>query len=131
MIGDGSTDYALFTTANAVTIFLPAGGTPAALQGQYINPASTPAGVLAGQTLALKLNILASPQEVCGYSLSDLVVVDGPCENKSVSDVVSLADQALAGMTVPLSYLDISKCAEGINLNFEKGSVDNQYLKIP
>ena len=129
-IGKESSDYALFTSVNAVTDFLPANGTPGALQGQYTNPTSTPAGVLAGQTLTLKLNVLTGSQ-ACGYSLGDLLVAEGSCKGKSVSEVLNLADQALAGMTVSLSYSELNKCAEKINLNFKGGSIDNQYLKMP
>ncbi len=130
VIGDKNTDYAVFTTSNAVINFLPAGGTPGALQGQYTNPTTTPAGVLAGQTLTLKLN-LAISNAVCGYKLHDLIITQGICKDKTVSEIQDLADQALAGTSVSLSYSDLNKCVEGINLNFNKGLVDNQYLKLP
>ncbi len=130
LIGKDSSDYALFTSVNAVTDFLPAMGTPGALQGQYTNPLTTPAGVLAGQTLTLKLNVLTS-SKACGYSLGDLLVAEGLCKGKNVSEVLSLADQALSGTTISLSYSELNKCAEKINLNFKEGNVDNQYLKMP
>ncbi len=130
LIGKADADYASFTNADAVVAFLPAGGTPDALQGRYTNPLTTPAGVLAGQTLALKLNAAASG-EACGYMLGDLVMVDGDCEGMSVSEVLESADRALAGEEISLSYSNLNKCAEGINLNFHNGAVDNQYLKLP
>ncbi len=130
LIGKDSSDYALFTSVNAVTDFLPAMGTPGALQGQYTNPLTTPAGVLAGQTLALKLN-LAISNEVCGYRLDDLIVTEGVCKDKTVCDIKKLADQLLSGMIASLSYSDLNKCVEKINLNFKEGTADNNYLTLP
>lgn len=130
LIGKADADYASFTNADAVVAFLPAGGTPDALQGQYVNPLTTEAGTLAGQTLALKLNATASG-EACGYILGDLLVVKGPCENKTVYEVMDLSDRALAGEEISLSYSGLNQCAEGINLNFRNGTIDNRYLKLP
>lgn len=130
LIGKADADYASFTNADAVVAFLPAGGTPDALQGQYVNPLTTEAGTLAGQTLALKLNATASG-EVCGHMLGDMLVIKGLCENKTVYEVLDLSDRALAGEEISLSYSDLNKCAEGINLNFHNGTIDNQYLKLP
>jgi len=55
----GSGDYTLtFTNAWAVTNFLPSGGTPKPLDRDYVDPkGKTTAGVLAGQVVALKLNV--------------------------------------------------------------------------
>ncbi|HWR82282.1 MAG TPA: T9SS type A sorting domain-containing protein [Candidatus Deferrimicrobium sp.] len=48
---------AKWTTSAAVENYLPAGGTPGKLTADLTNPTSTPAGVLAGQILALTLNV--------------------------------------------------------------------------
>lgn len=130
VIGDENLDYARFTTPSAITNFLPAMEMSGALQGQYTNPLTTSAGVLAGQTLTLKLN-LAISNEVYGYTLDDLIIAKGACKDKSVSEAMDLADQALAGTSLSLSYSDLNKCVEGINLNFKEGSIDNNYLKLP
>ena len=53
--------YAFWDTSSAVRDFLPAGGTPSYLTADLPNnPTSTPAGVLAGQILALRLNMAYS-----------------------------------------------------------------------
>lgn len=130
LIGKNNSDYAVFTSVNAVTNFLPAMGTPGALLGQYTNPLTTPAGVLAGQTLALKLNIAIS-NEAYGYKLDDLIVTEGVCKDKTVSEIQNVADQLLSGMTASLSYSDLNKCVEKINLNFKEGTVNNNYLTLP
>ncbi len=48
---------ALFTSSNAIRIYLPDGSTGGALNTDLVDPTSTPAGVLAAQTLALTLNV--------------------------------------------------------------------------
>ncbi|MCH9032358.1 MAG: T9SS type A sorting domain-containing protein, partial [candidate division Zixibacteria bacterium] len=54
---DGDLFYAaLFTDAEAIEIFLPGGGKPRRLTFDLINPVTTPAGVVASQLIALKLN---------------------------------------------------------------------------
>ncbi|MEK6809251.1 MAG: hypothetical protein AABY40_01125 [Nanoarchaeota archaeon] len=130
VIGDKDQDYAAFTTPDAITGFLPAVDAPGALQGQYTNPTATPAGVLAGQTLTLKLN-LAINSTVCGSTLDDLVITEGTCINMSVGEVKNLADLALAGTSIGLSYSDVNRCVEKINLNFKEGNADNNYLTLP
>ena len=130
LIGMQNADYAKFTTVKAATAFLPTMGMPAALQGKYVDPLTTSAGVLAGQTLTLQLNVLTSNQ-ACGYTLGDLLVAEGACKGKSVNEVLDLADQALAGANVGLSYSDVNKCVEKINLNFDDGKVNNNYLTLP
>jgi len=130
LVGDKNSDYALFTSVNAVTDFLPAMEMPNALKGQYVDPLTTPAGVLAGQTLTLKLNMLTSDQ-ACGYTLGDLLVTEGTCKGKTVSQVLDLADLALAGANVNMSYSDVNKCVEKVNLNFDNGKVDKKYLVWP
>ncbi|MEK6900315.1 MAG: hypothetical protein AABX05_04280 [Nanoarchaeota archaeon] len=129
LIGKADADYASFTNADAVVAFLPAGGTPNALQGQYVNPATTPAGNLAGQALSLKLNALSSNQ-ACGYTLADLVATEGDCKDMSVSEVLELSDLALSGAAVSLSYSSLKECARKINENFDYGG-NNGYLRFP
>ena len=129
LIGKADADYTSFTAVDAVTAFLPAGGIPGALQGQYLNPLTTPAGVLAGQTLTLKLNA-AIGDEACGYTLADLVMVDGDCEGMSVSEVLESADRALSGAETALSYSALNECAKAVNQNFDYGE-NNNHLRFP
>ena len=130
LIGEKNADYALFTSVKAVTDFLPAMDMPNSLKGQYVDPLTTPAGVLAGQTLTLKLNMLTSNQ-ACGYTLGDLLVAEGTCKGKTVNQVLDLADHTLAGANMNLSYSEVNKCVEKVNLNFDNGKVDKKYLSWP
>lgn len=54
-IGDGYT--VSFTSAASIFSFLPAAGLPAPLTSTFVDPFTTPAGELAGQVLALTLNV--------------------------------------------------------------------------
>ncbi|MBI3818809.1 MAG: hypothetical protein HY286_08985 [Planctomycetes bacterium] len=58
-----------FMTASNIQKFLPAGGTPKALNASAVNPTSSNAGVFAGQVLALKLN--------CDFSFAGITLKTG------------------------------------------------------
>lgn len=55
-----------FTYADAITDFVPATGTPAALTGDLIDPTSSAAGSFAGDVLALKLDVDFSDAALLG-----------------------------------------------------------------
>jgi hypothetical protein len=100
---------AKWTTALAVENYLPAGGGPRLLcAGDLINPATTCGGTLAGQLLALKLNVgfscagiftslgIADPGFCYGAALIP-VGCGGPFTGIKVNDFLALADAAIAG----------------------------------
>jgi hypothetical protein len=99
-----------WTTAAAVNAFLPAGGTPDKLKMDATNPVKTHAGVLAGQILALKLNVGFS----CAGIFQTLGMIDGDfcygefeipseCGGKfaglTVDSFLVVADKAVSGQT--------------------------------
>ena len=133
MIGDttGVGGYgAVWESAAAVEAFLPAGETPAALTGDLMNPTDTPAGVLAGQILALKLNreyscagvfeILGLMPEIDCYG--DFVI-PGRCgvfAGLTVDEFLALADLAIGGYPGVIdaygaSFSDVNETATCLN----------------
>lgn len=133
MIGDttGAGGYgAVWENAAAVEAFLPAGGTAAALTGDLVNPTDTPAGVLAGQILALRLNreyscaglfeILGLVPEVECYG--DFVI-PGHCgvfAGLTVDEFLALADSAIGGYPGVLDgygagFSDVNETATCLN----------------
>jgi FlaG/FlaF family flagellin (archaellin) len=114
-IGDEVGGYtAHWSSAAAVQAFLPAGSTPGVLTGDLSDPTSTPAGVLAGQLLALKLNVgftCEGIQVLLGLldaegCYADYPIPDscgGPFAGLTVAEFVELADVVVGG---DLSALD-------------------------
>ncbi len=129
-IGDASEFTALFTDVEAVENFLPAGGTPGALDADYSDPTSTGAGVLAGQVLALTLNVgfdlydpdfAPSVDNLGDYEINDSSV---PCNGMAVQEVLDEANTILGGVGGVFSPSEINECATWINERFENGGED-------
>ena len=122
------------TTEKDVEKFLPQGGTPKALDKNYINPKSTKAGVFAGQVVALKLNVAFSDAGKIGsgsIKLGELIVNAGPLSGKTVYEVLDLANTALGGGTTPYSITTLNEVVTAINENFEGGNVNKGFLRCP
>ena len=62
-----------FTSAAAINVFLPAGGTASTLSASATNPVTSSAGVFAGQVLALQLSVDFSRAGVTKFGLGDLL----------------------------------------------------------
>ncbi len=135
VIGNLDSDYALFDSAEAIKTFLPQGGSADALYGQYINPISTPAGVLGGQTLALTLNELYNQgRTVCGYHFDELIVINyySYCYGMTVQEVLDQANSVLAGtLRCDSQAYKFNNCAKKINENFHEGTENHGYLSLP
>ncbi len=120
-----------FTSSAAVQAFLPQGGTSGAFNQNYTNPTSTSAGVLAGQLVALKLNVEYSAAGVLGtnaQSLGSLTITSGPLKDKTVNELLALMNTAIGGGSVPYTYSQLSDAATAINENFNSGSGNNGFL---
>lgn len=126
----GSTHGATWTTASAVEGFLPANGTPGPLTGDLTDPTTTPAGVLAGQILALRMNreyscagvfnIALNPDAVCLGTLGIPEGCGGSFEGMTVDAFLALADSAVAGVAEVLApygadFSDVNETATCIN----------------
>jgi hypothetical protein len=126
MIGLADGYYAKWTTAVAVENFLPAGKTPMALTGNLTNPTKTPAGVLAGQILALRLNVAYSAAGVFfTLGLQDEVspyanyVIPDSCGSRfagmTVGEFLAIADSVVAGRSSPYKASHINETATCLN----------------
>lgn len=121
---------ATFTDAEAVEDFLPAGGEPAPFTQDYVDPDSTEAGVLAGQVLALTLNIgfdLYDPDFAPSVNnLQDYVIHDAllPCDGLTVQQVLDEANSILGGLGSSFTPSEINECATWINEKFDEGGGD-------
>ena len=124
------------TTAVAVQNFLPAGTSPGVLQTSYINPTGdTGAGVLAGQTMALKLNVDFSNAGFTASGLANLKVAAGnKLAGYTVAQVLMLANKVMGGSPGVLpsgcSISDLNDLVDRINNNFD-GGAQNLGLLVP
>ncbi|MCX8057297.1 MAG: Cys-Gln thioester bond-forming surface protein, partial [Ignavibacteria bacterium] len=120
------------TSATAVKNFLPQGGTAGPLTQNYVNPLTTSAGVLAGQIVALKLNVMFNAAGYLGGNpvpLGDLYIKQGPFTGWKVSQFLSFAEQVLGGGPLGgFTYSQINDAATAINENFDNGKVNKNYL---
>jgi hypothetical protein len=123
----GGNRIARFTTPEGVRGFLPNGGGSRALPvGNVENPTSRQIkSSLAGQTLALMLNMAAHPGFAGG------VIQSGSFEGATVASVVTAANSALGGAAVSQSELNnLARIAEELNLSFSNGS-SNGFVGCP
>jgi hypothetical protein len=130
---------ALFTSAQALTDWLPHGGPSGPLGGDTVNPSVPSApddGTLAGQTAALALAVgfdLYDPSFSASTThLKDLTVADSasPFFGKTVQYVLDTSNAILSGLTTTGYTADQANvAATAINENFDNGIVNNGFLK--
>ncbi len=130
----GGTYTLHFTSAAAISAFLPQGGKPAVLSASAVNPTKK-LTVFAGQTLALTLNIDFSAAGLMpggATGLGGLKVTSGKLAGWTASQVLWLCNQVLGGNLAALpagvSLSDLNNVADAINNNFTDGDHDNGYL---
>jgi hypothetical protein len=132
-VGDhgGGTPYgALWTSAEAVELYLPSGGPPSQLTEDLVNPTSTPAGNLAAQLLALTLNReyscagiwehLGLTEDATCYGTFVIPASCGKFAGLTVDQFLAIANQAVGGDTdVLISYdadlSDVNDTADCLN----------------
>jgi hypothetical protein len=126
-----------FTSASAIEKFLPEVGQPGMLTKAYVaatNPTgpTTPAGVLAGQLLALQLNVDFSNDGFTRGGLGKLYLASGPLAGQTVSQILALANAVvggdLSGLPAKLSLSDLNNILTNINENYDSGEDDRHYL---
>jgi len=130
VIGQPDGYTALFTDARAVRAFLPAFSTPGPFTESHIDPRRTEAGVLAGQVLALTLNVgfdLADSNFAPSVNnLKDYIIRGSTvlCDGMTVQEVLDEANTILGGLTSSFSPSEINECATWINERFTDGGAD-------
>jgi len=135
-VGCASMNWVKYTSAAAITEFLPAGGTPAVLTASATNPPSKSIkNVLIGQVTALALSVgfdnydpNFAPAEI---PLSDMVIGTGTFAGKTVGEFLAIANDVLGGCSTSYSPTAINEVASQINENFDDGKSDNGFLVCP
>jgi hypothetical protein len=127
-----------FYPSVAIEVFLPASGEPAIFTQNHMNPTATEAGILAGQVVALTLNVKFDiyDSDFCASEtkLRQLIVADenSPCYGWRVEDVLLNANFILGDhYSGNLTPYEINECVTKINENFVGATHDNGFLRLP
>ncbi|MFM7015762.1 MAG: T9SS type A sorting domain-containing protein [Bacteroidota bacterium] len=134
----GCTNKLKLTSANAVRNFLPQSTTPNSLpSGLLINPTSNSyKNVLAGQLVTLALNIgfdnFDQNFAPASESLQNLVIANGPFANWTVIDLFNEANKKIGDCSASTySYSDFNNAINNININYDKGLSNLNFLNCP
>jgi len=125
-----------FTTASAITKFLPSSGYPASLTTDATDPQNgSIRNVALGQVTALALNVGFdfydadfSPAE---EKLGNLSIASGTFAGMSVSQFLSTANAVLGGCNTDYSVQAVNQTAGTINANFLDGKANAGMLTCP
>jgi VCBS repeat-containing protein len=125
-----SARYLKFTSAAAISVFLPAGGTAGVIAASATNPTSSAAGVFAGQVLALQLSVNFSDAGVKRGGLRNQVVASGELAGQTVGQVLALANSVIAGGALPagLTISELNSIVDAINNNYDNGLANDGFL---
>ncbi len=124
-----------FTTANHVVAYIPAGGIPAALTGNLVDPTSSPSGAFGGDVLALQLDVDFSDAGLLpatsGQKFGDLTLCNFPAvtgddlsaaNGMTVRQLLAAANTALGGGTQVLNINELDWLASSLNSAFDNGT---------
>lgn len=121
------------TSPQAITDFLPSGGTPEDLDNSYVNPGSGYSNTLAGQLVSVMLAVGFDNYDE-GFSagnpnLGDFIFNSAPFQGMSVNQFLVLANNFMGGCgTSSFSASDFNVAATAINENFDEGTINQGYL---
>jgi len=123
------------TSAQAIQDFLPQGRMPFWLQQNYVDPGSDNITVLAGQLVAAKLNVgfditkakFAAPP----CHLADATFKDGIFANKTIQQVIDIADQVIGQCSTAYSPAQVNEALTQINENYDNATQDLGYFNCP
>ncbi|MBX3119230.1 MAG: hypothetical protein KF784_09205 [Fimbriimonadaceae bacterium] len=108
-----------FTSYRAVLKFLPSTGTPKALPSSKVDPNDRYENDLAGNVLALALNVAASDAGLTIEGYGDRVMPMGKFQGYTVREVLAIANQVLGGnsgvLPAGVSIKDLNRTLESIN----------------
>ncbi|HSH66503.1 MAG TPA: hypothetical protein VLB84_12110 [Bacteroidia bacterium] len=130
----GCNNTLTLTSAQAVTDYLPAGGTPAVLKTSYTNP-TTLKNNLASQLVTLTLSVqfdLYDPNfSSSSIQLGDLVIASGTFKGMSIKDFLAEANKVLGGCSSSYTAAQVSDALTSINENFDDGTKNGGFLECP
>jgi hypothetical protein len=134
VIGCTGNYTATFTTAQAITDFLPCGGTSAALTSTTTNPACFN-NVFASQVLTLSLSVGFDNHDpnfsASSVPLQNMVIASGPFSGWTIARILTEANKVLGGCTSSYTAAQLNSAITSINENFDGGSTNNGFVTCP
>ncbi len=135
MVGNKHTISFTPTTAGMKTLvaFLPQTGPYAKPLMDYVNPVTHPAGELAGEVVALTLNVAYNDMRLMprtpGYDFENFIVNTGLFKGRTVGHVLDVADRILGGdppswYGIP-SYSALIDVLKSINANYQMSDINS------
>ena len=124
------------TRANELDKFLPTVGASVPLPaGTLIDPGITYGNTLAGEVMALTLNVFYDSANTAFSAattfLKDQVVISGPFATLNDRQVLNEANKYLGGCGSSYTSAQLLAAAIAINANYQNGTTDLGYLKCP
>ncbi len=126
----------LFTESVAIKKFLPASGTPAALDGSYIDPLKQEIrNTLVSQTLATTISIgldrAITDFGESAYLLESLVASEGTFEGMMVKEILLEANKFLGGLESQYTAAELNAALTEINQSYVDGELTGSaYLMV-
>lgn len=125
-----------FTSAQAITDYLPAGGNAKALTKDYTNPLTAELkNVLVNHLVALTLSVGFDADDADfgsgGVELGDMIIGSGAFAGWTVSNFLAEANKVLGGGTSSYTVQQVLETAGAINENYVDGKMDGGYLDCP
>jgi len=138
----GGANTLTLTSASAVEAFLPAGGPPSSLTGNFTDPVggNGTGGVFSGQVVALTLSVTFDefdPNFAFNNNtdclLKDLIIQKGPFTGWTVQQVLDEANKVLGGTSGTFTVQQLNDIVDAINNNFVDGNfiADSDLLAKP
>jgi hypothetical protein len=125
--------YIVFTNAVDVIDYLPASGLPGPLNGNLLNPTTSPAGQFGGEVTALALNLDFSNAGLLpnssGLLFGNLVLTgftgsESSLNGMTVDQFFGLSQAALAGQSTSIGIPDMEDLTANVNAAFDNGQPD-------
>jgi len=134
----GCTNKFRFTSASAISNFLPSGGTPRVLpNGTFTNPTNSyHSNTFSGQVLALAISLgfdNAIPSFGSSHlNLKDLVITSGTFSGWTVQQLFTEANKKIGGCsTSGISISTFNNGVAAVNESYTDGTASGSYLKCP
>lgn len=133
-IGDGANTLT-FTTAGAITAFLPSSGGLGVLDMSYTDPTKKDIrSTLISQAVALTISTTFDKYDAAfgesKYTLESLVIAEGDLANVSIKELLVEANKLIGGLDSEYTASQINSALSGANEAYVDGQVRTDYLKI-
>lgn len=130
----GCTYKLTLTSAQAVTDYLPGGGSAAILTTNITNPINFKnnlASQLVTLTLSLRFDAFDPNFSSSTMSLGDLLVGSGPFKGMKIKDVVAEGNKVLGGCPSNFTAAQFVEVLTAINENFDDGTANGGFVICP